>query len=305
MSDKSPWRGLGDMVGWGKSSAKPLATSTRRCEAGHPMALDWVKCPYCEAQRNAGEKTRINEPEGRADPRIDAATGPVRGPGTTRINTAPDFAAGGTPNGAASHQRPAPPGRRATQILPEAGGFAAPVDSFSAAAGGGAGRGATRVLDSSESPSPQNQRRPGSGRRLTGIVVTFTWSPLGHLYEVHEGRNYGGSGTISAEGHRDADILINDDTTMSSAHFLILCQGGKYRISDCNSTNGTYVNGELVNALGIDLEDNAHIQAGATLLVFKKVLPPSPKSGVADAGPAGGGADPEPWSPPRDNDDLV
>ena len=301
MTDKS-WKGLGGLVGgWGKSSAKPLPTSTRTCEAGHPMAIDWVKCPYCEAARNAGEKTRINDAEGSsANQYIDASMPPVRGPGTTRINMTSDVDAA-----AASHEH-APHPRRGTQVLPEAaaGGFAARAEPIKAAGNGG-GRGATRVLDVGAASTPEAQHRPAAGRRLTGIVVTFTWSALGRLYEVHEGRNYAGSGTVSAEGHRDADILIADDTTMSSAHFLILCQGGKYRISDCNSTNGTFVNGELVNALGIDLEDNAHIQAGATLLVFKKVLPPSATNVVVDTGAGEQEPDAETWRPVRRDDDLV
>ena len=285
MSEKSVWQGLGNLVGgWGKSSAKPLATSTRRCEAGHPMAMDWVKCPYCEAARNAGEKTRVNE----VDPPPDSSSGmpmppPRHGAGATRINTTLEPAAGFAGLGASS-ERDAPRPNRATRIDPVAadGGGAPQSQSQSryqaashSAGSDPPGRGFTRVLDPSESSTPQAQRHGGGGRRLTGIVVTFTWSPLGQLFEVHEGRNFGGSGTVSAEGQRDADILVLDDTTMSSAHFLILCQGGKYSIKDCNSTNGTYVNGELIDALGIELADSAHIQAGATLLIFKKVLPPS------------------------------
>ena len=86
MSEKSVWQGLGNLVGgWGKSApAKPLPTSARRCEAGHPMAVDWVKCPYCEAERNAGQKTRMSDDA--VPPSQAARTG---GPGTTRLNDPP------------------------------------------------------------------------------------------------------------------------------------------------------------------------------------------------------------------------
>ena len=84
-----------------------------------------------------------------------------------------------------------------------------------------------------------------------------------------------GSGFVSREGDRPADVLVPDDDKLSSAHFLILCQRGKYRISDCDSTNGTYVDGEQIDSLGIDLEDGALIQAGSTLFAFQKVRPPS------------------------------
>jgi len=35
-----------ELPSWG-----PL--TTRRCPEGHPMAMDWNKCPYCEAAANA------------------------------------------------------------------------------------------------------------------------------------------------------------------------------------------------------------------------------------------------------------
>lgn len=306
MSDKSVWQGIGSLVGgWGKSSpAKPLATSTRRCEAGHPMAMDWVKCPYCEAARNAGERTRINDATSAGD---DAATAmPQRhAAGATRINLADDDG----PTTDERGERLTLAGRRETRIDPSAdfvGTAAADSDESdddddssragpgrSAAGGAASARGATRVLEALSPGAKQAQRR-GGGRRLTGIVVTFTWSPLGQLFEVHEGRNYGGSGTISAEGQRDADILVTEDNTMSSSHFLILCQGGKYRISDCNSTNGTYVDGELIDPLGIELAEGAQIQAGATLLTFKKILPPSGARAAAPPPPA-----PLPEEPPE------
>jgi hypothetical protein len=118
------------------------------------------------------------------------------------------------------------------------------------------------------------QRRAGSGRRLVGLLLTFSWSPLGQLFELHEGRNYVGSGALPMEGHRPADVLVADDDKLSGAHFLVLWQNGKYRISDCNSTNGTYVNAQQVDPLGIELVDGALIQAGSTLFTFQKLLPP-------------------------------
>jgi hypothetical protein len=292
MSEKPGWKGLGNLVGgWGKSGAKPLPTSSRRCEAGHPMAMDWVKCPYCEAARNAGEKTRINDAELTAtEPVYNSSASGVRGPGTTRINDADDD----LPNEPPSRPRESAPssgGRRETMVDPGAGGDA--PRRRSAATDTDDDRRRTRVMDPEDSDEPQPRGRSGGSRRLTGIVVTYTWSQLGELYEVREGRNFGGSGAIAMEGDREADILIGDER-MSSAHFLILCQGGKYRVSDCNSTNGTFVNGVLVDALGIELVDNALIKAGDTLLTFKKLMPPG-----AVAQPAG----PTPAEPPAAPDD--
>ena len=261
MSEKAPW-GLGNL--FGKAAVKPLSTSVLKCPSGkHAMSAGWNKCPYCEADRNAGEKTRINIDDGPAAP---APSSSAR-PGPTRINTI---------IGAPDEVEHVDLSHRETKMLPEAAesGFGRPRAS---ASGAGEARGATRVLDMDEPSAP---RRANAARRLTGIVVTFSGSSLGRLYEVHEGRNYGGSGRVAAEGNRECDFLIEDDSTLSSTHFLILCQGGKYRISDCNSTNGTYVEGELIDPLGIELIDGARIQAGATLLQFKKVLPPTPVTPV-------------------------
>ncbi|MGJ7506611.1 FHA domain-containing protein [Variovorax sp. GT1P44] len=229
------------------------------------MALDWVKCPYCEAEKNAGERTQIGT-------QMSATRTSTAGPGATRINPPEDL--GGPAADASSPGRRASGGRRETRVdMPdgersESFGTAAPPSE-----GSRPPRGATKVLYPEEMSS-QAPVRPGHGRRLTGIVVTFSWSALGTLFELHEGRNYVGSGTVSVEGNRPSDVMVPEDDKLSSAHFLILCQREKYRISDCNSTNGTYVNGDQIDTLGIDLPDGALIQAGATLFTFQKIRPP-------------------------------
>lgn len=279
MSEKSGWQGFGKLVSGlvgGKQTVKPLSTSTRRCDAGHPMAIDWTECPYCKAEMNAGEKTtRVDDP----GPTRVSVPGPgatIAAPGPTRVNQ-PEPQGGTVGSGQMSGGKP-PAEPRRTKILGEdshSNDFAAPVRNVSPDPSASTGRRHTIVRDPSE-PSPDElQRRGTGGRRLTGIVVTFTWSPLGQLFVVHDGRNYAGSGTVIMEGQRDADILVPEDGMLSSVHFLILCQGGKYRISDVNSTNGTYVNGVQIDALGIELVDHAQIQAGATLFTFQMVRPPA------------------------------
>ncbi|MDM0047934.1 FHA domain-containing protein [Variovorax sp. J22R115] len=277
MSDKSLWRGL--VGGFGNQSAKPLSTSSRRCEAGHPMALDWVKCPYCEAEKNAGERTQMDPSTSATRASTASTASSAAGPGATRINPTEDF--GGYAADASPPARHATAGRRETRIdMPDAGRVE-PVGTAAQASSHGSRppRGATKVLYPDEMSSSQAPVRSSHGRRLTGIVVTFSWSGLGTLFELHEGRNYVGSGTVSVEGNRPSDVMVPEDDKLSSAHFLILCQREKYRISDCNSTNGTYVNGEQIDTLGIDLSDDALIQAGATLFTFRKIRPPAADQG--------------------------
>ena len=273
MSEKSLWQGLGDLVGLGKPSAKPLATSARRCEAGHPMAVDWLKCPYCEAARTAGVRTRVNPIEdAHLEPPNPNAASPRPAGRTTRINQpdapAANFEEDETRGESREPLSPPGSGARRTRIDVE-------VDSQETPARPAPSRGATRVLDMPDAAAGTlAARRPAAGRRLTGILICFTWSTLGRIYEVREGRNFCGSGGIGQEGRRDADILISEDSTMSGEHFLILCQSGTYRISDCNSTNGTRVHGQLIDTVGVELVDGVTIQAGATLLMFKKLAAP-------------------------------
>jgi pSer/pThr/pTyr-binding forkhead associated (FHA) protein len=103
------------------------------------------------------------------------------------------------------------------------------------------------------------------------VLTTFTWSRVGQLFKVVDGRNHVGSGVVSADNNAPCDIQITDDPVLSSAHFLILCQGGKHIISDNFSTNGTFVNGVQIDTRGIDLPDNAVIKAGTTVFTFQRI----------------------------------
>ncbi|HVN44392.1 MAG TPA: FHA domain-containing protein [Steroidobacteraceae bacterium] len=52
MGEKSIWNRVAGLVGAkGEARLRELPTHTRRCPAGHPMALDWAECPYCKAER--------------------------------------------------------------------------------------------------------------------------------------------------------------------------------------------------------------------------------------------------------------
>jgi FHA domain len=135
------------------------------------------------------------------------------------------------------------------------------------------------MVDTAQEGAPGAERRPGAGgRRITGVLSTFTWSPLGKLFQILDGRNYAGSGVVGAENNRPCDVQILEDETMSGAHFLILCQGGKYIISDTFSTNGTFLNGAQIDTRGTDLPDNSVIRAGATVFVFQKIYAASSDS---------------------------
>jgi hypothetical protein len=258
------WQDVNDLLGLGgaRAGAKPLPTVERRCpECLNALDPRWTKCPYCEAARNAGmPSTRIVAPEAPAPAPAPAAATVSRRP--TRVDV--DGADGGDAGpGAGPHAVGAPTGT------------------------GGGGRRPTRVepLETDEpfAPDPGRagaaSRQAGGGRRLTGIVTTFTWSRLGRLYEVRDGRNFAGSGVVSADNDAPCDILVDEDDTLSNAHFLILCQNGKYIISDNFSTNGTFLNGEQIDTRGVALPHDAVIRAGATVFRFQKIAPVADTAG--------------------------
>jgi pSer/pThr/pTyr-binding forkhead associated (FHA) protein len=63
----------------------------------------------------------------------------------------------------------------------------------------------------------------------------------------------------------DSDILL-DDVTVSRKHAVLDKVGNDYIISDLNSLNGTYVNGEIVN--NSKLKNGDKIQIGKYIFLF-------------------------------------
>jgi pSer/pThr/pTyr-binding forkhead associated (FHA) protein len=108
------------------------------------------------------------------------------------------------------------------------------------------------------------------GRKLVGFLVTYSHSANGASYNLYEGRNIVGR-------DNEADIRIVEDTKMSSKHFSILYRqvDNKFKFRDEQSSNGTYINGEL-NDDGV-LENNDIISAGTTQFIFM-VIPPIPQT---------------------------
>lgn len=100
-----------------------------------------------------------------------------------------------------------------------------------------------------------------NGRKLVGFLVTYNRTPMGKAYNIYEGRNYVG---------RDAscDISIPDDNQMSSKHLLIryLSGNNKFSFKDEMSSNGTYVNKELLDEG--ELQNYDIIRVGSTLFIF-------------------------------------
>jgi hypothetical protein len=98
-------------------------------------------------------------------------------------------------------------------------------------------------------------------RKLVGFLVTYNRTPMGKAYNIYEGRNIIGR-------DESCDIAVTDDNQMSGRHMSIryLSGNNKFRFHDEMSSNGTYVNKELLD--DGELENYDIIRVGSTLFIF-------------------------------------
>jgi len=119
----------------------------------------------------------------------------------------------------------------------------------------------TKVSDDSEN-SDEVQI---SKRKLRGWLVTFDIEEFGTDYKIFEGRNL-----IGKKSTCDITVLDNE---VSSEHAVILFRKDKFEISDQMSTNGTLLNGELLESHKPNvLVDGDEIVVGKTSLLFKTAI---------------------------------
>ena len=138
-----------------------------------------------------------------------------------------------------------------------------------------------------EPPTPKDGKGTIVGttdtRQITGALITYSWRPEGQLFPIRAGKNFVGRGEISSESaHRNCDVLVSQDEQMSGEHALILCQQGNYQIIDQMSSNGTFLNGQLLMANQTTALDNyATVQTGKTTWTFIKMSAPQATEVVA------------------------
>jgi hypothetical protein len=81
-----------------------------------------------------------------------------------------------------------------------------------------------------------------------------------------EGESFGLDKDKHTIGRRpDSDVFL-DDVTVSRDHALVVRRGTDWHLDDLGSLNGTYVNRELVESVG--LEDGDEVQVGKFKLSF-------------------------------------
>ncbi len=94
---------------------------------------------------------------------------------------------------------------------------------------------------------------------MTTIIVTHEDN------EVDEFDFSSGQDTISI-GRRSSNDVCIPDLSVSGNHALITLEGGEYWLEDLNSTNGTYINGQVVQRQSI--QDNDEIIIGKVRVTF-------------------------------------
>lgn len=138
----------------------------------------------------------------------------------------------------------------------QVGGTAAagPTIPMGGAAGGNAGGTVIRPAAGGNTGTP-------SGKRIVGLLVTYSTNPSGEVFNIYEGRNYVGRDAA-------ADVRIQGDSQVSGKHFSIMYRvaDGKFKFRDEQSSNGTFLNSVLTDEGELNTFDIIGI--GATRLIF-------------------------------------
>ncbi len=121
---------------------------------------------------------------------------------------------------------------------------------------GDGGHTVIRTFDGSDTGNAEG------GRKVVGVVISYSANPAGEVFKIYEGRNIIGRGNT-------ADICFSKDNQMSSQHFLILYveAEGIFWGEDQKSSNGSYVNGKFARGM-VELHTNDVIVLGGTKMVF-------------------------------------
>lgn len=209
----------------------------KTCPNGHiyDPSIYGDQCPLCPAA--------VSAPAG-AGPATHLGGAPAGAPGASGMHT---HIAGAVPPA----QGPAMPG----QGVGDAAGSTRfrPREAEPQAPGGG-----HTVIRHAGQP---RAGMPAPSRKLVGFLVTYNRDPNGRSYNIYEGRNFIGR-------DQSCDICVPDDDQMSGRHMSILYRNvdDKFKFRDEQSSNGTFVNKELLD--DGELQNYDIIRAGKTIFIF-------------------------------------
>jgi len=103
-------------------------------------------------------------------------------------------------------------------------------------------------------------------RKLTGFLVTYSHVSNGEFFPVYEGKNMIGRAA-------SCNACIQGDSAVSEKHVSILYRAvdRKFKFKDEQSSNGTFINGALIDEG--ELKNFDLIRVGNTSLVFIEIPP--------------------------------
>jgi hypothetical protein len=125
-------------------------------------------------------------------------------------------------------------------------------------------RGKTQFRDPAL-PTPQGGPST-AGRKIVGILITYSWRPDGQLFAVREGRN------LIGRDPEKCEIAIPDDQTLSAVNSHITFRKS-FVIGDNVSMSGTDLDGEPIEEQFKPLGNYATIRTGSTHWTFIAVSP--------------------------------
>jgi hypothetical protein len=99
-----------------------------------------------------------------------------------------------------------------------------------------------------------------AGRKIVGVLITYSWKPDGQMFPVREGRNLIGRG-------EECDIRVLEDSTLSQVNSHITFRKS-FVLGDMVSMSGTDLNGEPVEEQFRPLGNYAQIRTGSTRWLF-------------------------------------
>ncbi len=102
-------------------------------------------------------------------------------------------------------------------------------------------------------------------RKLVGWLVSYTLDELGYDFRLYEGKNVIGK-------KPGLEVPVLQDPSVSNVHATILFRNNKFLLRDEFSTNGTYLNGRMVEQDTPELHDGDIIKVGNTVFKFKTAI---------------------------------
>ncbi len=162
----------------------------------------------------------------------------------------------------------APNGGGRTQINPVNGdptvlgggtsGATIPINNPSPAPNGNGGHTVIRPVGGSGDSS-------NTGRKVVGVLVSYSVNPCGEVYKLYEGRNTLGRDITN-------DISFPSDNSVSSLHLVIVYReaDGRFLMEDQLTSNGTWLNGNFAGDR-VTLNSGDIIVVGGVKLAFLAV----------------------------------